>query len=264
MTPRATCSRPPTRADLTEERSRRPSDASAARSTRRLRRSPPSRSAASGPTYALGEARRSLSRPRRVRLSELSLKAIEPTMGFLDVEIAVECSSGTYIRALARDVGAMLGVGGHLVMLRRNRVGPYRVLAAHRLDELAGLDSQDLPVILLDDAALEHFPTYVVDDSQVALVRNGRELTAQLHTATGCDHANPERTQTRRRLLTRTRLGASRSRSSHRAAGSSPCTCSRARSHARSPSSTPPDRRQVTNIRSTGRKHPVDRAQKST
>ena len=131
---------------------------------------------------------------RRVRVSELSLRTVEPTTGFLDVEIGVECSSGTYIRALARDVGAMLGVGGHLVMLRRNRVGPYRVSAAHRLDELAGLDSQDLPVIQLDDAVLEHFATYVVDDSQVALVRNGRELSVQLHSAARGDQANPEPT----------------------------------------------------------------------
>ena len=51
--------------------------------------------------------------------------------------MAVTCSSGTYIRALARDLGAALGVGGHLTALRRTRVGPYRAAAAATLDELA-------------------------------------------------------------------------------------------------------------------------------
>ena len=51
----------------------------------------------------------------------------------------MDCSSGTYIRALARDLGAALGVGGHLTALRRTRVGPFELDRALTLDELAEL-----------------------------------------------------------------------------------------------------------------------------
>lgn len=56
--------------------------------------------------------------------------------GGLDVDVTVVCSSGTYIRALARDLGAALGVGGHLTALRRTRVGPYGLDVARTLEEL--------------------------------------------------------------------------------------------------------------------------------
>ena len=54
----------------------------------------------------------------------------------LDLDVRVACSSGTYMRALARDLGAALGVGGHLVALRRTRIGPFRVTDAAALDDL--------------------------------------------------------------------------------------------------------------------------------
>lgn len=66
---------------------------------------------------------------------------------FLDLEVKVDCSSGTYIRALARDLGAGLMVGGHLTRLRRTRVGPFELAQAHTLDELAELaDPVTLPL----------------------------------------------------------------------------------------------------------------------
>ena len=55
--------------------------------------------------------------------------------GYVDLDVRVECSSGTYIRALARDLGAALGVGGHLTALRRTRIGPFTVDAAAGLDD---------------------------------------------------------------------------------------------------------------------------------
>jgi tRNA pseudouridine55 synthase len=55
----------------------------------------------------------------------------------VDLDVVVDCSSGTYIRALARDLGAALGVGGHLTALRRTRIGPFDVADAASLDELA-------------------------------------------------------------------------------------------------------------------------------
>src|SRR5262249_54449093 len=60
-----------------------------------------------------------------------------PAPDLLDVDVVVECSSGTYVRALARDAGAALGVGGHLTALRRTRVGPFGEAAALTLDALA-------------------------------------------------------------------------------------------------------------------------------
>ena len=62
---------------------------------------------------------------------------------FLDVDARVRCSSGTYIRALARDLGAALGTGGHLTALRRTAVGPYTIAMAHTLSELE--DQQQSP-----------------------------------------------------------------------------------------------------------------------
>ncbi len=56
---------------------------------------------------------------------------------FVDLDVEVDCSSGTYIRALARDLGAALGVGGHLTALRRTRVGGFGLDQARTLDELA-------------------------------------------------------------------------------------------------------------------------------
>ena len=66
---------------------------------------------------------------RRVRRASRA-----PRTASLDLDVVVDCSSGTYIRALARDLGAALGVGGHLTALRRTRVGPFDVAGAAALD----------------------------------------------------------------------------------------------------------------------------------
>ena len=57
---------------------------------------------------------------------------LRPAGELLDVDVSVTCSSGTYIRALARDMGEALGVGGHLTVLRRTRVGPYDLQRGRR------------------------------------------------------------------------------------------------------------------------------------
>ncbi|MGO8956372.1 MAG: tRNA pseudouridine(55) synthase TruB [Streptosporangiaceae bacterium] len=75
--------------------------------------------------------------PRQVTVSVFAVEQIRPAGDLLDVDVAVTCSSGTYIRALARDLGAALGVGGHLTALRRTRVGPYLIGQAATLDQLA-------------------------------------------------------------------------------------------------------------------------------
>ncbi|WP_086710195.1 tRNA pseudouridine(55) synthase TruB, partial [Streptomyces antimycoticus] len=67
----------------------------------------------------------------------------------LDLDVTVVCSSGTYIRALARDLGAGLGVGGHLTALRRTRVGPYGLEAARTLESL----EESLEIMPIAEAA---------------------------------------------------------------------------------------------------------------
>ena len=88
---------------------------------------------------------------------------------YVDLDVEVDCSSGTYVRALARDLGAALGVGGHLTALRRTRVGPYDLAAAHTLDELA----DQLTVLPLGDAAAAAFPRHEVDEETARRLRHG-------------------------------------------------------------------------------------------
>ncbi|MEV7691317.1 tRNA pseudouridine(55) synthase TruB [Streptomyces bungoensis] len=90
----------------------------------------------------------------------------------LDLVVSVVCSSGTYIRALARDLGADLGVGGHLTALRRTRVGPYKLDSAKTLDQL----QQDLAVMPLADAAAAAFPRWDVEERRARLLLNGVRL----------------------------------------------------------------------------------------
>jgi tRNA pseudouridine55 synthase len=91
-----------------------------------------------------------------------------------DVDVTVRCSSGTYIRALARDLGADLGVGGHLTALRRTQVGPYRIEQAHTLEELAG----SLAVLPLADAARTLLPVRELSDGETVELSYGRRIPA--------------------------------------------------------------------------------------
>jgi tRNA pseudouridine55 synthase len=97
-----------------------------------------------------------------------------PAPELLDVDAEIECSSGTYVRALARDLGAALGVGGHLTALRRTRVGPFTLGAARTLDELASLDD---PVTLpLAEAVRAAMPVREVSDDEARSLSFGRAL----------------------------------------------------------------------------------------
>jgi tRNA pseudouridine55 synthase len=90
----------------------------------------------------------------------------------VDLVVSVVCSSGTYIRALARDLGAYLGVGGHLTALRRTRVGPYGLDAAKTLQQL----QEELAVMPIADAAAAAFPRWDVDEKRAKLLTNGVRL----------------------------------------------------------------------------------------
>jgi tRNA pseudouridine55 synthase len=90
----------------------------------------------------------------------------------LDLVVSVVCSSGTYIRALARDLGAGLGVGGHLTALRRTRVGPYRIDGARTLEQL----QKELTVLPVAEAAAVAFPRWDLDERRTRLALNGVRL----------------------------------------------------------------------------------------
>ncbi|MEO9138264.1 MAG: tRNA pseudouridine(55) synthase TruB [Jatrophihabitans sp.] len=96
------------------------------------------------------------------------------TPDLLDVDVEVECSSGTYVRALARDLGAALGVGGHLTALRRTRVGPFTLDVARSLDALADLpDPVTLPLV---DAVRAAMPVREVSADEARELSFGRRL----------------------------------------------------------------------------------------
>ena len=129
---------------------------------------------------------------RRVTVSRFDLLAVRPgtpatgtepgdcaggvsTLPVLDVDVEVDCSSGTYIRALARDLGAVLGTGGHLTALRRTRVGAFDLSLA-TLDEAALEAGRPAPLIGLAEVARRAFPVVELDAARADDVRHGRPL----------------------------------------------------------------------------------------
>jgi tRNA pseudouridine55 synthase len=110
---------------------------------------------------------------RRVTISRLECGEISHGVGFLDVELQVECSSGTYIRALARDVGKALLVGGHLVALRRTRVGPCTVEGASAPEEV-----KENQIISLADAARLLMPAITLEGASITDISHGRSIPA--------------------------------------------------------------------------------------
>jgi tRNA pseudouridine55 synthase len=110
---------------------------------------------------------------RRVRIERFEVLSVRREGDFVDVDVEVDCSSGTYIRALARDVGAALGVGGHLTALRRTRVGSFGLEQAAGLEELA---ERPRLSYTLDEACLLTFPRRDLSASEAEDTRHGRAL----------------------------------------------------------------------------------------
>lgn len=124
-------------------------------------------------SYARVRAGEDVQLPARpVTVSRFDLGAVRHEGAVADVDAHVVCSSGTYVRALARDVGATLGVGGHLTALRRTRVGGFGLDVASTLEELAA-DFRHVP---LDVAARAAFPAVDLDADAATQVRFGRPL----------------------------------------------------------------------------------------
>ncbi|MFD3518752.1 tRNA pseudouridine(55) synthase TruB [Streptomyces sp. NPDC058657] len=119
---------------------------------------------------------------RPVTVSSFQVYDVRPAVAedgtaVVDLVVSVVCSSGTYIRALARDLGAGLGVGGHLTALRRTRVGPYGIDAARTLDQ----HQEELAVMPIADAAAAAFPRWDVDEKRAALIMNGVRIDMPAH-----------------------------------------------------------------------------------
>lgn len=110
---------------------------------------------------------------RPVRIDRFELLALRRHDRLVDLDVEVDCSSGTYIRALARDLGDALGVGGHLTALRRTRVGRFGLDQAHPLDELAEQPRLSLD---LDEACLQLFPRRELTAEEAVSVSHGRPL----------------------------------------------------------------------------------------
>lgn len=117
---------------------------------------------------------------REVTINEFTVHQVHPTTAagvpVVDCAVTVRCSSGTYIRALARDLGTALGTGGHLTALRRTRVGPFGLDRAHPFDAA----TTTCPLLSLDHVAPEVFPTHFVDDQSATAIRFGRPLPGVL------------------------------------------------------------------------------------
>ncbi|MES2093998.1 MAG: tRNA pseudouridine(55) synthase TruB [Actinomycetota bacterium] len=113
--------------------------------------------------------------PRKVTVSEMELLASRREAGFYDLDVRVRCGSGTYIRAIARDLGAALGVGGHLTALRRSMIGPFSVADA------AELESLDVAAALLAPAVVAKalFPVFALDSDQAVDLGHGKRLLAE-------------------------------------------------------------------------------------
>jgi tRNA pseudouridine55 synthase len=125
--------------------------------------------------YALvraGESVELASRP--VTVSAFEVLDRRDAAGAIELDVRVECSSGTYIRALARDLGSAVGVGGHLTALRRSRIGPFRIEDATRLDDL------DVAAALLSPAAAASalFPAIALTESQAVDLGHGKRIDA--------------------------------------------------------------------------------------
>ncbi len=126
-----------------------------------------------------GEAVQLAARPVTVsRFAVMATRASQvDSTPVLDVDVEVTVSSGTYVRALARDLGAALGVGGHLTALRRTRVGAFTLDQAHDLEDLGRLDGPErVPVTLLADAARAQFAVRELSEEQARTIGYGQRV----------------------------------------------------------------------------------------
>lgn len=116
--------------------------------------------------------------PRSHRV-EYALEGKSTQVNCVDLNVVVECSAGTYIRALARDLGNALGCGAHLTSLRRTRVGEFSIDSAHTLQSLDEAAEQSggeapLPLTSLSEAAREMFPCLILSEAEAGAFSHGQ------------------------------------------------------------------------------------------
>jgi tRNA pseudouridine55 synthase len=106
---------------------------------------------------------------------ELRLRKNED--GTVDFQMRVRCSTGTYVRTLANDIGERLEVGAHLSALRRTAVGHFGIAESHTLNEMEAMSPEDTGAALISPAAmLSHLRTVLLDDDRIKLVSNGHSF----------------------------------------------------------------------------------------
>jgi len=124
---------------------------------------------------------------RPVTVYEFAVGEVRPCGDYLDVDARIRCSSGTYIRALARDLGAALGTGGHLTALRRTAVGPYRLQQAHSLEDL----SERMELTPLPAAAAAAFPRLDLTADDARRLAHGVRIPVPPHGTASRDTPAP-------------------------------------------------------------------------
>jgi tRNA pseudouridine55 synthase len=115
---------------------------------------------------------------REVKIHSFEMLSVTRVSGFVDVGVRVDCSSGTYIRALARDLGNCLGVGGHITSLRRTKVGHFDVTEANSIEQL-----DELRLTELATAAKQLFPVIELTDSEVTDLIHGKRISGKQQVA---------------------------------------------------------------------------------
>lgn len=129
---------------------------------------------------------------RPVTIDRFDVLSSQERDGYRDLCVIVECSSGTYIRALARDLGEALGVGGHLTALRRTHVGPFAVEQALPVPERSAdkdAPQPELPALGLGEAASQVLEVIEVDERMATDLGHGKRPRLQGRTVTGAPHA---------------------------------------------------------------------------
>lgn len=119
---------------------------------------------------------------REVTVSRFDVVEIRRTDAGIELDVVVDCSSGTYIRALARDLGNDLEVGGHLVRLNRSRVGSFDLKKAN---EMANLADGNLKAIALIDACSILMPNVEIQPDHALAIRQGKLITGSLNKVSG-------------------------------------------------------------------------------
>ncbi len=113
---------------------------------------------------------------REVEITAFEVRSIMRSNDGIDVDVRVECSTGTYIRALARDLGRDLGVGGHLSALRRSSVGPFGIDASHELVPWSEGPQPEAAIMPLADVARAAFSCFEVHGERAADITHGRRI----------------------------------------------------------------------------------------